>query len=671
MATINLAQDRTYGEKLVEKLLTKLSGKRFFTQVEPVLYDERGTEAKPDFITILRDHGVAVIEVKDWVEITDCDKGNDTVTIKRRDGVEVVKANPFSQARRHAYFLTDMYEARKELLKTHKGELKLSFPWQAVVILPNISDTVIQQLVDKGFWGANTVIGKEDLDNAEALAQKLKKAPWLFSMKKPLSKRIIDMMMEVIEPSPGSTDVLPTKEQGDLIKEPLKKVNVTQMKLLADDDMLSEEAEQVIASTTVRLVRGVAGSGKTLVLVRRALFLRENYPDLKLCVLTFNKDLAHNLRQQIPDTNIDVLNFHKLCSQIIGKSWKSPSPIRGWIEHHASDKCRAMGFTVDFVAEEIGWRKDIDLFDNEEYLTIPRRGRGSALTQDKRRGINQIFDLYRAWQYERGQSHHPMSGADWEDVPYVTADILESQPESAKYDVILLDEAQDFAPSWISVIQLLLKDTGTLFICDDPTQSLFRYFSWKEKGVDVRGYTRVLRVPFRCTKQISIAAHSLLADDPVLSKSQDVTKPNFKTYELHEGPEPSLFAVKDVNAEVRLIEDRICQLMADGIETHEIAILCHHRKTIRHYASLRNQGCYVESFDKMKGLEFKAVFLPHLHNVFERSRNPGDSETATDTRRRVYTAMTRARAHLIMSYHSDIPEELSPLEPHVYRERLS
>jgi hypothetical protein len=41
-----------------------------------------------------------------------------------------------------------------------------------------------------------------------------------------------------------------------------------------------------------------------------------------------------------------------------------------------------------------------------------------------------------------------------------------------------------------------------LFLADDPMQSIYRYYSWREKGVPVAGRTRWLRIPYRNTREI-------------------------------------------------------------------------------------------------------------------------------------------------------------------------
>src|SRR5581483_11010648 len=72
----------------------------------------------------------------------------------------------------------------------------------------------------------------------------------------------------------------------------------------------------------------------------------------------------------------------------------------------------------------------------------------------------------------------------------------------------------------------------------------------------------------------------------------------------------------------------------------------------------------------MKGLEFSAVLIPHLHTLCDGAGRVLDEGTISEIRRRAFTAMTRAREILIMSYQSQFPAELSAIEPHMQVEHL-
>jgi superfamily I DNA/RNA helicase len=261
---------------------------------------------------------------------------------------------------------------------------------------------------------------------------------------------------------------------------------------------------------------------------------------------------------------------------------------------------------------------------------------------------------------------------DWSDIPFLTLSKLEEGHELKNtYDVILIDEAQDFAPSWIKVVKALLKPDGTLFMCDDPNQSMFRFFSWREKGVPVVGRTKHLRVPFRSTREITQVAHSLFSVDSTIPIEEAIT-PDLDTYELVEGDKPRLIECRTLDEEVKFVEQTAFSNLAEGIPASQIAILCHSRKHVKYWAHLRTKGFYVEHFDKMKGLEFKVVLIPQLQTSFQHELVSQDEFYITEKRKRIFTAMTRARDSLMLSYHGNtFPEELAAIEPYIQREKAN
>ena len=70
-----------------------------------------------------------------------------------------------------------------------------------------------------------------------------------------------------------------------------------------------------------RVIRGVAGSGKTLVLVHRARMLAGLLPNKQILVTCYTKALAGQLRSELADfENIEVVNLDKLMARAIRKA---------------------------------------------------------------------------------------------------------------------------------------------------------------------------------------------------------------------------------------------------------------------------------------------------------------------------------------------------------------
>lgn len=176
-----MSQNMTYGEIIVKKLFEQLQKEykdRFLFRSQYSIYIN-GHESKPDFVAVLAFHGVAVIEVKDWVEILEADQEN--FRLRGRDGIEHVLPNPFKTAQAYCYDLEKLLLERQELCKRYQGQRKLKFPWQPFVILPNISRSDIRELEKKKIIQERVFLGRESLRDAETLYKALQEARWKFT----------------------------------------------------------------------------------------------------------------------------------------------------------------------------------------------------------------------------------------------------------------------------------------------------------------------------------------------------------------------------------------------------------------------------------------------------------------------------------------------------------
>src|SRR5581483_3980804 len=432
----------TYGENLIRNLLKSLPKNEYDWYAEPeIVTNGRSSYKVPDFIIVSAHAGVFVLEVKDFVEIVKADQKE--ITVRMRDGAIRSYTNPIKIAREYALNLADRFQQRDELLVKRGRKKGLNFLWRYAVVLPNITCNVIRQIGRQGIWEQGNVLGKEDLTPSD-FAKRLDQIPGPFKMERPIDNDTLNVIRGVINPSWIVTDQdgedigTVTRAQAAEITRPiqLSSPSTPQQKLFADDT-LSPEAASLVQRLSVRLVRGVAGSGKTLVLVRRAQYLAEQHPDLRILVMAYNVDLAADLRRRIGSLqNVEVINFHKMCSTILGKQWRSPSETKGWLKTQFSSLIDQLQLSVDFVADEIEYRKDLELYDGAQYLEFERLGRGQALTRAKREVINRIFDEYIQYQHGSGV-------IDWADVPRLTLAALQpGHPYWHRYDLILIDEAQ-------------------------------------------------------------------------------------------------------------------------------------------------------------------------------------------------------------------------------------
>ncbi len=272
------------------------------------------------------------------------------------------------------------------------------------------------------------------------------------------------------------------------------------------------ELDELAANFRVRLVTGVAGCGKTLLLLHRAALLMRHFPKAKVLLVSHNRPLIADLERRLKRWRrtergrIECRTFLQWLRSVTPPRGKGDllygSDTRDWIENHRRVNSEAATFapienySATWLAEEIAWMFDHGHF-GEAYLGVERRGRGVALQESQRRAVLALATAYR--EYLRG---HELS--DWSEWPLAALESWETRTVAPpQYDHILIDEAQFFAPVWFDLLRRVLRSGGHLFLCADPTQGfLKRRQSWAKLGIDVRNRSHRLERPYRSTRAI-------------------------------------------------------------------------------------------------------------------------------------------------------------------------
>ncbi|MGF1506436.1 MAG: ATP-binding domain-containing protein [Anaerolineae bacterium] len=88
-----------------------------------------------------------------------------------------------------------------------------------------------------------------------------------------------------------------------------------------------------------------------------------------------------------------------------------------------------------------------------------------------------------------------------------------------------------------------------------------------------------------------------------------------------------------------------------------MAVLCHDKRDKDQFQDLQEAGVFVDTFHRMKGLEFPLVFIPHLSTLFNAWNTTYDETYVANQRRRLFTAMPRAQDRLVLSHHGQLTAE--------------
>jgi len=250
-----------------------------------------------------------------------------------------------------------------------------------------------------------------------------------------------------------------------------------------------------------------------------------------------------------------------------------------------------------------------------------------------------------------------------------------------RYDIILVDEAQFFAPLWFEIIKrILAPDTGHLFLVADASQGfLKRGQSWLSSGLEVRGRAHRLTKSYRTTREILDFA-TLLYRSRLPEDEEEIVVPDLA--HMPPGFLPVILPLTSEQDEVTRVINEIRQLAQNGVPWQDMLLIHASRATVSSIIARLNQAfgkdtavdpaqtdpnnqIRVCSLNAATGLESPIVFLLGVHTLYEREQSIrlSDEERLAlirDNTRKLYMACTRAGQRLVITYVGPLPDSLRP-----------
>jgi len=443
----------------------------------------RSQELPPDAVLCHPDVGLLVIDAKSH-------------SIEAIEKVEAGHIFVRYQGRIHAKNVvqqveTQMFEIRGDAMKIIRDDHKMPLT-NSMVAFPNISES---EWVKKGFVDCHptrTLLFKDQIEIQNRLKQRIDQliADTLKKSKKnkPLYPDQIELIFKVF----GNSSVINEQKRGVRNSLSENSLGCYIDEMVALDKYLSKEQQDLSRmpfDDSPRLIRGVAGSGKSVVLaniaaryILRKLESIDNqlFPEEppSIAVTCFNRALVDFLRQKIryayqeQTLDKDIPSNVLLVKNLNGLMWSLKNE-RGW--------------PIEYI--RIG---DQDSIDNV------------ALAKQYREQIGEL---------------------------------KESFPDMYKslcFDAIFIDEGQDFEPAEYELILDLIRPNEVsgekpILIFYDDAQNVYGRSrpTWKDVGINVVGErSYVMRECFRNTRQIVELAFNVLLG----SQSPPSEKVRTRTY---------------------------------------------------------------------------------------------------------------------------------------------
>jgi superfamily I DNA/RNA helicase len=446
-------------------------------------------------------------------------------------------------------------------------------------------------------------------------------------------------------------------------------------------------------------LRGVSGSGKTVVAIHRARAaarrLIHSGSNAVVLFLTYNRSLAEmvdRLLQRLCTPgeygNIQVATFGKWCQDFIRfrtgapVSWKDEiidEALRKVIQKylprlHQANFCLNVGAIdgnsfkdtdLQFLSDEIDFIFGKFLHkDAERYLGVERLGRGRRLGPNQR---SLIFSMYSDFVAELGR----LKQFDARELARIACSLLQKgELPKEEYSNVIVDEVQDLSDIELQIVRLLSARNDQLFLVGDGAQQIYkRGQSLRSIGINVSGRGFILRKNYRNTAEIMQAAIALknaegigrFDEDPTASQVDIITS-------AMTGERPAVFTCPDQLLEFDLVAREI-KYLVNRLGFAPAQICCMSRASyVREQLLKRLQSTGIKALNyradgvgaddavlvstlhNAKGHEFRAVFILGVVDGALPLYSAVEAEEIEREAALLYVAMTRAKELLYLSY---------------------
>ena len=552
----------------------------------------------PDFVVLNPRRGLLILEVKDWKLETVKSADKSQFTIATDTGLKVL-ANPLEQARQYALIVSDLLQ-KDPLLRHSDGEQyrgHLCFPYGYGVILSNISRkafeaTDLGRVIDSG-----RVICQDEMVDSVDVEQFQQRLWNMFTVnfKTVLSLPQIDRIRWRLFP-----EIRIHSAQLSLIDEPAKPRSIadTLPDLLKVMDLQQEQLARSLGEGH-RIIHGVAGSGKTLILGYRCERLA-NALQKPILVLCYNVALSAKLHDSIEQKNltekVNVRTFHSWCrDQLILYNVQIPASGEGF---------------YDALVQSV--------VDAVERGQIPRAQYGAVM-------IDEGHDFKPEWLKLVAQMVDPMTNSLL--VLYDDAQSIYATNAKRKFS---FSSVGIQAKGRTTILRLNYRNTSeVLSVAYEFARDFIRPEEAEEDGVPLlQPQSAGRRGPLPILNEVS-----------TLKQEVDYLSNEFKIMNKQGRPWREMAVVYRNNF---IGEETTKRLRASGIPVEWLS----EREGTKKFRPNEN-SVKVLTMHSSKGLEFPVVAIPGLGFM------PYPDQDEREEAKLLYVAMTRAMDALLMTCHKE------------------
>ncbi|GAK59907.1 hypothetical protein U27_06893 [Candidatus Vecturithrix granuli] len=363
-----------------------------------------------------------------------------------------------------------------------------------------------------------------------------------------------------------------------------------------------------------RLLRGIAGTGKTLIMLYRAKLLAVNdiTGEMRILVLCWNISLANYMRQL----------YERLQFRVWGRQVQ--------IMHFSQ-------FTGRFLRRRIEYEE----FDAPEFVESLEAVR---ITEDKKYDaiyIDEAQDFRKEW------------------IQFLFHRLLKGDDPKKRNLLIAADDAQ----------QIYLRRDFSWSMLEEETPRLYQNeeLNWRKLGIPLQGRTKILKTVYRNSARVWIFAAYLLEERAAYSKQSD-TQVRFST---KGGYDPELIECANPQAQIDKTIEILKNVINSDYAPRNILILYRHANFngfnwLEHIEKklLQEHIPYESIVENKRDFEWQAdtVKISTIHSakgmdspivIVLGAETFVDKYEDQDETKLMYVALTRAREYLVVLHSGD------------------
>lgn len=444
---------------------------------------------------------------------------------------------------------------------------------------------------------------------------------------------------------------------------------------------------------------GVSGSGKTCVVVNRAIRLANKYPGEKVLITTINEALASLIRELVMEAvaieqmredlleRIEVKSLWQVSRELILEHESDPLIRKSldqytekvgedvdeiWSEFYRrennNDDSRVFEpvhkaligrgvLPMRYIKDEFDFiRSAVSASDREAYLDLERKGRQVMLQREQRQ---MLLEGLKKWE----EKLEAVGVSDYLGMMKYLSPHMEKV--EARYRCVLVDELQDFGTSELSLVRRLVADgENDLFMCGDVAQVVHvKQHKPRDAGIEVipRNYLTITK-NYRNSREILEAASLMFeantSEEYRVQHEGDLLSPEMANFSSHK---PLIMQSASMEDELShaltyldetLVEGEIGCVAVAGMSFFDVEDL---GRTLGvpvldgRITTISEQRVFLSDLEQTKGFEFdRVIVVGCTEGTFPNPLLP-DDEVFREVSK-LYVSMTRAKKELIISH---------------------